>query len=63
MVCGAFTNDYRMHKAGFWETRKIHSYGFSVEDWKTSHITKETKDVLAGRYGETTDPVNPDLHG
>ena len=44
MVCGAFTNDYRMHKAGFWETRKIHSYGFSVEDWKTSHITKETKD-------------------
>ncbi len=24
-------------------------------------ITKETKDVLAGRYGETTDPVNPDL--
>ena len=24
-------------------------------------ITKETKDVLAGRYGTTTDPVNPDL--
>ena len=24
-------------------------------------ITKETKDVLAGRYGATTDPVNPEL--
>lgn len=44
MVGGSFANDYRMHKAGFWETCRIHSYGFSVEDWKTSHITKETKD-------------------
>ncbi len=24
-------------------------------------ITKETKDILAGRYGETTDPVDPEL--
>ena len=24
-------------------------------------ITKETKDVLAGRYGATTDPVNPEI--
>ena len=24
-------------------------------------ITKETKDVLAGRYGATTDPVDPDI--
>lgn len=24
-------------------------------------ITQQTKDVLAGKYGKTTDPVNPEL--